>query len=641
MYRTIFIILFLLLSTALVWQKGFAQESRSTTVEEAAAQSGPKLSPQEIRDRILEAERLFKEGKMEAAIYSMQQVYLSEPGNDEVLLKLGAMAIQSKNWAYSIETLRNASRLRPQDIQLRLILMDIYKAYQMPIQEITAGKEILAIKSDHVQALRRLGELYQDQHIPDDEAEVRTKLMEVEPRDYKNLSRLANLLEKNGEIWEATLVMRHIIEQFPEKVEDRKHLAHLYAIDEDYYSEFWELEKILKAGGRKYIGLRQERSRIHRAMLRKHKSYPAILGEGKWDRSSTDTEITDTVSFKLGRQWIFLKNYSGLTVNAGYMNQNYRPTNQFITGFVNVNSLSLDGEYFTRWDEKRQSLIFRPRFTDVSVTGGVAPTDPTASEVNYPFLEPRSFGGTILTGQVDYELLLGKMRQFKFTPYFHRDVVEDIDAYVRLIYKDSFGVLASYTWPDTSSVSLAWEEGWISDNNRRSYAGFALSYPIYMSYPLVDRDGHRFGSSDKPMPRLQLNFTYSAESIKHDHASSYYGTDDGMVYHTFQLQGRKKVGEISRGDPIFIIAEGIYSFGHIKQDTLGFRIGASCFNYYGDSAELTYGYSRTPILPGSQLNANLTGVVLDNQVELKVIWHFDTRPEPSPAGKERKHKSRR
>ncbi len=223
-------IILVLVFFILMSKSPLAQESRPTDTHAPTSSVTTEMSQEEADQWFLDAEQLFKNGKTGAAIYKLQQLSALDPTNYKVLFKLGEMAISEKNWAYSIEVFRKVSFIRPEDIEVRFILMDVYRAYQMPIQEIIIAKEILSLKPDSENALRRLSDLYKELDIPEDEIKTRQKLRDVQPDDYFNLKRLATLLETTdkGNLREAAKIYEQIRVIAPEKTEDLTRLAGIY-----------------------------------------------------------------------------------------------------------------------------------------------------------------------------------------------------------------------------------------------------------------------------------------------------------------------------------------------------------------------------------------------------------------------------
>lgn len=165
-----------------------------------------KITKQQSQQRLNDAKSLLARGKKDAAIYMLQQLAKDDPNNYQVLLELGRIAVESKNWAYAIAVFQQASKLRPKEIYVRLVLMGIYKAYQMPIQEVMVSKEVLALEADHIVANQRLAELYKELAMLEEEIATRQHLKILLPDDYRNLKRLASILDEAGQLWEASII---------------------------------------------------------------------------------------------------------------------------------------------------------------------------------------------------------------------------------------------------------------------------------------------------------------------------------------------------------------------------------------------------------------------------------------------------
>jgi len=205
-----------------------AQEARPLTVVPTNLDLERTISVEESEERLNDAMMLFKRGKTAAAIYMLQQLQKADPTNYKVLFKLGEMAIAARNWAYSITVLRKASLIRPEDIEVRLILMDIYKAYQMPIQSVIVAREILALDPGHQDGIKRLADLFQEQSMLEDEIETRKIVQSLLPRDYDNLKRMADVYNGTGKLAKAADMFEYIREYYPKNDDDLSKLAGIY-----------------------------------------------------------------------------------------------------------------------------------------------------------------------------------------------------------------------------------------------------------------------------------------------------------------------------------------------------------------------------------------------------------------------------
>lgn len=564
---------------------------------------------------------LHGEGKTDAAIYLLQQVQKDYPNDTRVLFKLGEMAISAKNWAYAIEVLRRAADLRPDDVQARLVLMDVYHAYQMPIQEIKAGREIIAIDPKHADALARLAHLYEEQAMPVDEEQIRRTLAELAPRDYPNLKRLAGMLEKKGDLWEATLFYEKLVERFPDKAEDARALARLYGQDGDRYAEFHQWDKARSAPGGNMPEVAEAYRHAYYTHKRDLRMFDPFDGEVLVQQSVGPQDKVRDFDVKAGYNRLFITQNAELGISAHYRDQTYIPLTTAVAGNRGITSNGALLGYTHRWGGDRTVLRVRGGYETVSVSGNTVIVDPTvANATTFPFTEVRKFGGTTPVADVDLDHLF--TRNFGIRAYAHFHVDEDVDAYVRLITRTGGGAELYYLWPDGTRISGLYQREGISDGNSSGYGTLHVDYPVYLSQPIRDRGGNRVGTL-YPIPDHQVWLGYRFENLTYRKLSSFYESAPSDTRHTATLRTQNRIGE-----KFYFYGEGLLERGTVTQRSAGARAG---FLYEDpdtrDRAIITYGTLSDFVKEGSQANLNLADGSRVQGVQLSVIWHFGTGPK--------------
>lgn len=584
------------------------------------ARGEPPASSPGVEQAIVEAMDLYRMGEVDAAIFMLQQVEKKDPKNTRVLFKLGELALKAKNWAYAIEVLRKAADLQPADVDTRMLLMHVYRAYQMPIQEIMAGREIIAVNPRHVEALRRLAFLYEDQDMLKDEQATRKRLADVDPANYENLKRLAFIFEDEVNIWEAVRVYQQIVEHFPDKAEDARTLGRLRGDSYDRYGEVIERRRALGlpgGGNPGEVNACKAPYFQHKRNLRLGNPFLADLVLSQ-DVSPVDRIQMADVTAAYER--VFLLTNLEFLLGAHVRTMGWFPLTPEVAGNRPIVAHGATVGLRNHWDDGHTSLEGNFGYENVSVSGSTQALSPLATPDQYPFLEKRSFGGTMLVG----DLALDHRFSDRFSgrlEAFHRPI-DEIDAYVRMM--SAYGATATlrYDWPSRAFATTGYNQSWFSDGNVRNHAFAEASVPIYMSDPLRDLDGHtrRYLYT---YPDHQLKAGYHFDYI-HDAKESYlyqsYALSDELR-HLFTLTGQHRLG---RSD-FFLYYQGVYGFGRVEDMNRGFRAG---FVYEEDQKEnflrLTYGTLDTNTI--DQINPRYDGGSRQQGFQLEVIWHFDDAP---------------
>jgi len=592
-----------------------AQNDLQSTI--IKAQGNSPTSDTRFDDALL----LHNSGSTDAAIYLLQQVQHDYPNDTRVLFKLGEMAIAGKNWAYAIEVLRRAADLLPKDVQARLVLMDVFRAYQMPIQEIKAGQEILAIDPRHVDALKRLCHLYEEQGMPDDEEAARRTLADLEPENHDNLLRLASALEKRGLLWEATVYRERLAKKAPADTTANASVARLHGLDGNRVAELKQWERVRRLPG----GNTPDTRAAYRRAYRIHKRDLRLFDP--WDAETFAYQSVgpvDKIRFfdhRTGYRKLFVTSGAEVGMSAHYRDQTYIPLTTVISGDRHITSSGALLEYRRKTKGDRKSLRARAGYEGVNVSGNTVVLDPeNADSVTFPFVENRKFGGVTPVGDVEYDQLIN--RHFGVRAVGLRHVVEDLDAYVRMLTTSGAGLGLNYTWDDGTRVEALHQRDHYSDGNNRGYSLFQFSYPLLMSYPIHSRKGHRTGYLF-PVPDHQVRLEYRLENYTFDHLSPLYESFSSDLRHTAILSGQHHLG-----GRLYLYEEGLLESGQIVQRQRGARVG---FMYENpdthDQASLLYEALSEKVLEGSQLNANLAGNSRVQGVHLTVTWHFGTGPK--------------
>ncbi len=600
------------------------QESRPVEFSPPEAGSFAKISPEESERRLQDAMLLFKRGKTDAAIYMLQQLQKADPTNYKVLFKLGEMAISAKNWAYSIEVLRKASLLRPDDIEVRLILMDIYKAYQMLIQEINVGKEILALDPAHVTATNRLAEIYRGQAMQEDEIRIRQKLKRLTPENYQNLKRLAVIFDENGQLWESARVYEQIREFYPEKLEDMRRLAAIYDKLGESFRELLVLDHIAERRGKR--GWMQ--SRAIKSLRKQNNIYDPV--QANLILSREERETLNIYQIRPGAQYIhsLVNKPFDLGAEASFTGLSHKGV-FVLDGTADIDSTSVILKAFQNWWDLDSTLGAYVGFIHDRVSGRLFLSDPDGpvGVENFPFLtdDPtfNSYGGTVPIGGLQFKVRQGLHTIYSFD--YKHDLVKEFSARLRTFTFDEVTLGVKYETKDQTELQLKIDNAFVSDGNYRFHGLASGYYALWASHPMYDYRGRR-RSLFRAQPPHHIKIGYELEYFNDRELA------EDEVYETFVspetrhkgvLLGQARLFTLGPDEQILFNLRLFYGSG----TTLDFQRGldASLFYFKPDSENeigLTYTFENEDSTNFQLGNLSLAGRTTVHQVALNVRWRF-------------------
>lgn len=584
-----------------------------------------------VQEKFSDAMQLFERGKVDAAIYMLQQVHEKYPTNVDVLLALGEMAISTKNWAYAIYVLDKVAKLRPDDTEVRHVLMEIYRAYQMPIQEIMTGKEIIAIDPTDMVALRKLAFLYRDQGMPDDEIEIRQIIAEQEPVDYENLQELAFLHWKMGEIFEEILIREDIQERFPQDFQNLKRLARLYHIDGDRFSKLEVLDTLrddvppqddlpeelsfLQGEPRYSNETREDHRKTYKNYKKALTLYHSIRPEFYYSRNASDYDQLDTIYGGNIYHFLRLSEFSTIGADLGYEHFIYTPKKD-LTGEMTVYAPYIQLFYHNHyWRRQETSLRLHSGVQHITTSGTIKPARYLDVEDmdDYPMLEPRDFGGTVITGGLELDKKFNRAFGMRFETY--SDVIRDLDAFIRLKGEYVGAIETYYTRPDESWAALRYEYAKATDGNDRHRAMLGIFYPLYISNSMYDSTGKRVGHLHS-FPKFRIDAEYQLSFRDDRKRSPYYDCFSSEWKHVFNLYSTMKIRH-----SLHLRAEGLYAKGDLVKEAFGMKVG---FDYDNPDTyrriQLLYVWQKDETV--DPIRHSITESEMQHGVVLKIVWHL-------------------
>jgi len=563
--------------------------------------------------RFEDALELYKAGQAPAAIYMLQQLAKDHPSDSKVYLKLAEMAVEQKNWAYGIQTLAQAARCRPDDIVVRQVLMSIYAAYQMPIEEIMVGKEILAVQPRNKKIIRRLVALCFKQNLFEDEALMRSKLHDLDPGDYENMLLLADLYCRTGKVVEEINTLRSILKRWPDRREHRIRLAALYGETSDHYNEL-DILKTLPAGRRDPVARKMKRKavalhRLDQKILNMYEPTLHVLRE-----ESPEVHISRSGSESV-TVLTSLSKYQDFGLWLRYDHLDYTGTN-LLLGTRKIDSYDWQFRRITEWDRERSKLTLGLGMSHVGVGGSlVSRYGIGLNPADFPFMEDREFGGSTPIAKILYETRIRP--RLTLQGWILREIMPDVDAQVRMVVKHEAGGNATYSWFDNTRAALNYAIYESSDDNTSQNARFSLERVFLGKLPEHDLGGHRSGFSEST-PSSCVLLKYQADYLDTRRRSNLYQYYPDEIEHEVSA-----VGEVRLSRFLFFKGEEVWATGNnvllAKWATnldLGWRDRQN-----NNELSLRYGWTLTRV-NSSTTNQTLQGETKIKELQLVGRWNF-------------------
>ena len=601
-----------------------AREALPTETKPPAADAVSTITPEESESQLQDAMLLFNRGKTDAAIYRLQQTQKADPTNYKVLFKLGEMAIAARNWAYAINVLRKASFIRPKDIEVRLILMDVYTAYQMPIQEIIVGKEILVLDPTHITATRRLARLYQEQAMPDDEIEIRKILRQLVPEDYENLKRLADAFFLSGELWESARIYEEIRKYYPEKTEDMANLAEIYNKIEEPFRVLQVLNQI-KKNGKSLSWLKNRTIKSLRAANKVYDPFHADLTFRKENSEEMDIFTTTTTA-----------NYDHIRINSSFdvgmdvkLSKLHHSGRKILDGRMDIDSGTIVGRAIKRWRGEDYMLESKLGLLWDEVHGKLKPRDPSTGGTpeDFPFFKDPSFnsyGGVMPVWGLTFEAQPGMHASYQIS--YERNQLEDLDARLRMFYYDKTTLSYTYTTDDYTEFIIQADETAISDGNFLFHGMASVNYLLWGSSPIKGYHDilgipiFRKGFWQNPINFIKIGYEYEyydteSKSVNYE----VYKTEDR---HKYQIEAQVRLLRLGKDNNLIFNS----NFGYSNGSTLDLQRNVGARLLYRESGSnneigLSFDFEEAEETNVSE-NLRVSGSTRSSTVSAFINWRF-------------------
>ncbi len=546
-----------------------------------------------IDKELAEARVLFDMERSEAAIYKLQQLQKRYPRDASILQRLCEMAIASKNWAYAIVVLEKLAAVKPRDVGVRVILMDVYRAYQMPIQEIKTAMDIIDIDPDDAATLERLAKLFHGENMFREEERVRIMLDEHEPLDAANLEKLAVFYAEEGDVREELVIRERIHALAPHNIPNSTRLIYLYGVDKEAYQKLLLLREVLGV----VTPPPHELTAEYQATFTAYKKSLLLFDVVGTTTSAQYKDTFDDRLFTLAENFCYtltsLESVSTVKLNIIYTHlfdipKDPEKDQPYHAGKVTTQMLVTAA---TPDQKVNFSAVFGLENILVYDAGSSDHySDPVTDRLTIPWNDTYK---TFPTAGLDFDAQI--VRHLFLHASCHSVLFEEIESYNDPLRDNDAGAGLGLLLPDGTSLTGEYELHWIWNVLLRSRVTAGLAFVIFSSDALYDYHGARVGYV-KEIPATQLEFSYDFELLTDTDRIPFY-TDETFTHtHVVDLTFKQRLSE---SVALNITAEGKIS--NTNEYTVGGKL--SIFDLLSESnvkfsLDLFYEYQNVLPLPG-------------------------------------------
>lgn len=167
----------LLCAVALPQLPAAAEEPTPVAQSTPAAAATPEAPPplldrDEAQKQLAEGRELARKGFMESAIVSYRRAIELDPDLVPAYEELGRILLDTRNQAYAITIYSKLERLQPENAKWKEILIDLYGAYDMPLEGTRVAEDLLTMRGGDVALMRRLATLYKNNGLALEQAQM-------------------------------------------------------------------------------------------------------------------------------------------------------------------------------------------------------------------------------------------------------------------------------------------------------------------------------------------------------------------------------------------------------------------------------------------------------------------------------------
>lgn len=318
---------------------------------ETQSQQGEQID-KDVQILIEKARALYQEGIHQSAILMYQNAIELDPKNEIARLELGKIALETKNWAYAIRMLSELAELRPNDIETRRILLEIYYTYEEPLLEMKTAYELVNLCPNDTTLLLRIAKLYDLHEMHSEEIKILERYTQLVPDRIDTYKRLATLYAYQKNVNKEIATYHRWLKIQPENVDILKKLANLYDMKGQSDQQISCYQKIL--------AIEKENRDIEKALLL---TYGDALGEGNFNFNLKqayhrikryESEFQGIPRLKEIADALYLAYHP--IVNFNIINYEYNFINRKIN-LENIVNLTLPGPIINSWLAIKNSYI--------------------------------------------------------------------------------------------------------------------------------------------------------------------------------------------------------------------------------------------------------------------------------------------
>ncbi len=205
-----------------------AQAYSDYRVEVSTGKTNGSKSDEDVALLLEKAHALSDLGISQSAILMYQNAITLDPQNQLARFELTKIALKTQNWAYAIRMLNELAGLRPEDAQIRQMLLDCYDIFDMPVQKVKIAYEMYHLVPGDTLLLKRLVNLYHTHELFDEEIAILEQLSRLLPDPSQYLWQLAQLYNQTKNVKLEIATYEKMVTLQPRNSNAWKQLASLY-----------------------------------------------------------------------------------------------------------------------------------------------------------------------------------------------------------------------------------------------------------------------------------------------------------------------------------------------------------------------------------------------------------------------------
>jgi len=157
-----------------------------------------------VEDLLREAKQLREKGHRNAAIALYDLALKKDPDNIGAIREFGDFMVEIRNYAHAIKMYKRYLTLKPDDYQIRGLVVDIYASLDQLDQAMSESLDLLKRDPGNLSALKKIRKIYSRSKLYREEMLISEKILQFEPDNEEVYSDLLSACILSGEFRKAS-----------------------------------------------------------------------------------------------------------------------------------------------------------------------------------------------------------------------------------------------------------------------------------------------------------------------------------------------------------------------------------------------------------------------------------------------------